>query len=257
MKKIIVFFILSLLTANAFAKCGASGIWVFPAGPTIKQNSLILLNGYEQSQGIILGLNKKYPVYLQSGEKKVKLIVREICTGEFRMTQALLAPEEQLEAGLEYTLQFDSVAGFKTLSQWNYETGANETVKWKVTAGTDDSKPVFRAMPKEIKKTLVHYGCGPAMYVIFSCDIKDDSECLVRTTVKNLTSGKTTTYYLETQSRVKQLKIGHGMCSGAFDFDKNSVYEVSFDLVDASGNTSSWTGDKIKFSPPATETAEE
>ena len=45
------------------------------------------------------------------------------------------------------------------------------------------------------------------------------------------------------------------MCSGAFDFEENSNnYEVEFSFMDASGNLTSWTGERIKFTKPTKET---
>jgi hypothetical protein len=53
------------------------------------------------------------------------------------------------------------------------------------------------------------------------------------------------------------IKIGHGMCLGAFLFENGDDYEISFDLMDASGNTTNWTDDKIEFTKPEEQTHEE
>ncbi len=40
------------------------------------------------------------------------------------------------------------------------------------------------------------------------------------------------------------------MCSGAFDFEEGDNYEIEFSIIDASGNLTAWTGDRIKFTKP-------
>ncbi len=71
---------------------------------------------------------------------------------------------------------------------------------------------------------------------------------LIKTTVKNLKTGKETTYYIQPEEG--KINVGHDMCSGAFDFDDSENYEVGFSFMDASGNLTEWTGDRIKFTKP-------
>jgi len=235
-------------SASAFADCAGRGLWIFPSGQTIKQNSIFVLDGYAESQSIILGLNKKHNIYLKSGSKKIKLIVAEICVGQFYLTQALLKPESQLEAGLEYTMYIDSLPDYESFNKYNRTTHKYEPVRYKVVDEKDIEKPQLLTQPKELKKTLVQYGCGPSIHVVFSNPAKDNSDLLVKTTVKNLKTGKETTYYIEPIG--DKIKVGHGMCSGAFDFEGSENYEVEFSFMDTSGNITPWTGKRIKFTKP-------
>jgi hypothetical protein len=245
MKKII-FGLVMVSSASAFADCAGTGLWIFPSGQTIKQNTIFVLDGYAESQNVILGLNKKHNIYLKNGNKKIKLIVTEICVGQFYLTQAVLKPETELEAGLEYTIYIDSLPEYESFRKYNKTTQKYETVTYRVIAERDNEKPQLETKPKELKKTLVHYGCGPSIHVVFSNPAKDNSDIIVKTTVKDLKTGKETTYYIEPEG--DKIKVGHGMCSGAFDFEDNSNnYEVEFSFMDASGNLTAWTGDIIKF----------
>jgi hypothetical protein len=61
-------------------------------------------------------------------------------------------------------------------------------------------------------------------------------------------SGNETSYYVEPVKG--NLNIGHGMCSGAFNFDEGDDYEIEFSIMDESGNMTAWTGDRIKFTKP-------
>lgn len=248
MKKLFVVLIGLFFTAFAHADCSGTGLWVFPSGQSIKQNSIFVLDGYAESQNIVLNLNKKYNIYLEGGNKKIKLVVNEICVGQFYLTQAVLKPETQLEAGLEYTLRIDSLPKYESLNRYNSKTKINELVKYKVVAEYDTEKPILLKKTKEINKTLVRYGCGPAINVVFDCSIKDQSEFMVRTTLKNLKTGIETTYYI--QAIGNKINVGHDMCLGAFDFDESNNYEAEFSFMDASGNMLAWKGERIKFTKP-------
>jgi hypothetical protein len=253
MKQILTIIIGLLCSVSVYADCEGTGLWVFPSGQTIKQNSIFVLDGYAESQNVILGLNKKHNIYLKSGNKKIRLLVTEICVGQFYLTQAVLKPETELDAGLEYTMHIDSLPEYESFNKYNRITHKYETVTYKVVAEKDNEKPQLATKPKELKKTLVHYGCGPSINVVFSNPAKDNSDIIVKTTVKDLKTGKETTYYIEPDG--DKIKVGHGMCSGAFDFEENSNnYEVEFSFMDASGNLTAWTGERIKFTKPTKST---
>lgn len=253
MKQLLAILIGLFYTATVYADCAGKGLWIFPSGQTIKQNSIFVLDGYAESQNVILGLNKKHNIYLKSGNKKIKLLVTEICVGQFYLTQAVLKPETELEAGLEYTMYIDSLSQYESFNKYNRTTHKYEPVTYKVVAEKDITKPHLITKPRELKKTLVHYGCGPSIYVVFSNPAKDNSDLIVKTTVKDLKTGKETTYYIQPDGN--KINVGHGMCSGAFDFEENSKnYEVEFSFMDASGNLTTWTGERIKFAKPIKET---
>lgn len=249
MKNILIVISLLLVTINSFADCAGSGIYFWPQTPTIKQNSIIVIEGYAGSQNIILKLNSDYPIYLKSGESKIKLNVKETCVGQFLLTQAILVPEEKLQAGLEYQLMIDNLDGNEPLTQWNITTNKHEPIKWKVEEGTDTEKPTWTKKPDEQKKSYTPFGCGPAVNVHFNFAVYDESPVLLRTTVTNVKTGTKTTYYLDVSNGTEVL-IGHDMCSGPFKFDEGKQYEISFDIVDYSGNTTPWAYDNIKFTAP-------
>ena len=248
MKKLLLIIIISFCTVNAYADCAGAGLWIFPGGKAIKQNSIFILDGYAESQNVILGLNKTYNIYLKSGEKKIKLMVTEIHVGQFYLTQAVLKPVTQLEAGLEYTMHIDNLPEYQKFDKYNSATQKYEPVTYKVIAEKDIEKPQLLSKPKELKKSLIYYGCGPSIHVVFDNPSKDKSEIVIRTTVKNLKTGKETTYYIQPDG--DKIKVGHGMCSGAFDFDDSNNYEVEFSFMDASGNITNWAGERIKFTKP-------
>ena len=169
------------------------------------------------------------------------------------MTQAILKPESELEAELEYTIYIDSLPEYENFNRYNSTTKKYEPITYKVIEGKDTEKPQLSEKPKELRKTLVHYGCGPSIHVVFSNTATDSSSIIVKTTVKNVNTGKETTYYIEPVG--EKIKVGHDMCSGAFDFDNSNKYEVAFSFMDASGNLTDLTGERLKFTKPTKPTS--
>jgi hypothetical protein len=250
MRYVLFLALFTFLTTSVLADCAGSAISFWPSGQTLKQNPVIVINGYAESQTIINGLNKEYAIYLKSGKEKIKLNVKEILTGEFFVTQAVLTPEKNLTEGKDYQLFIDGLPEYEgSLRKWNEETQQHDLVKWTVVKGTDVIKPLWKERPKEFKKTMALYGCGTEKYVHFGFRVSDESTCLIRTTVKSIKTQKKTTYLLEPDDNVVIL-VGHGMCSGAFVFKDGDIYEVSFDVMDASGNLTVWDEKKIQFTSP-------
>lgn len=249
MKKLILLFLLTFSISYVKASCAWSGLYAFPKGTSIKTNSMIVIEGYGDSQKIIEQLNDKFPVYLVNGNEKISLKIKETCVGQFHLTQAILFPEKSLKVGVKYTLVIEKLENKNEFTRWNSELKKREPIVYTVEDGVDTEKPIFNSLPKEISKSLEYLGCGPAIYVDFTCDVKESSEYLVKTTVKSLTSGIITTYYVEPGKN--KISIGHGMCSGEFNFTDGEEYEIEFTLVDASGNETPWTGDRIKFTRPS------
>ena len=256
MKTLLTLILGLFCSISAFADCAGNGLWVFPKNKTINQNSIFVLTGYAESQHVIFALNKKHPVYLKSGHHKIKLLVSEICIGQFYLTQAILKPETPLEAGLEYTLCIDKLPEYEHLDRYNSKTESYEPISYTVSTVVDTNKPELLTSAKELKKTIRYYGCGPAKYVVFSNPATDSSEIIIKTTVKNLKTRKETTYYVEPNQEV--INVGHGMCSGAFTYDAaDENYEIEFSYMDSSGNLTPWSGERIKFTKPTKENATE
>ncbi len=254
MKHIFFLSCIALSTLRVFADCTSSYITVFPTGSTIKQNSIFMVEGYGTSQLVVKGFNTKYPVYLKNGDKRIDLIVQETLVGEFQLTQAVLKPKQSLEIGEEYTLTIDNLPATERLGRYDYEKRTWRNLTYTVVAGNDSTAPAIAGTPKEIRKSFIAFGCGPQKWVVFDCPVSDSSEFLVRATVKDISSGKKTTYLIVHSNN--EIIIGHGMCSGAFYFSGEGKYEVSFSFFDASGNTSS-TLSPIPFTEPVPGDGEE
>jgi hypothetical protein len=249
MKKIISILILLLTTVDGFSKCTSSGLYFWPTKPTISQNSIFVIEGYATSQKIIDGLGTTHKVFLKSDKQKIRLNVQEILVGQYFLTQAILKPETTLTIGQEYELIIESLGELENqVCKYNYTTSQKEKIKWTVTNFIDTIAPSWISKPKFKNSTYEMLGCGPEIFANFDYEANDSSDFLIKTILKNISTGKETTYYLTVND--KMISVGHDMCSGAFNFDGSDNFEVEFSLVDASGNLTKWIGDRIEFKRP-------
>lgn len=241
----------ALFGFNSFADCAGTGLYVFPSQKEIRTNSLFLLEGYAESQHVIAGLNKEFPIYLKSGKEIIKLEVIETNKGQFYVTQALLKPESPLTLGKEYILVIDHLPEYEYFGDYNQITQKYDPISYFVNLPDDLAPPKLMTIPQEKNKSLAHFGCGPSIHVEFGFDISDDSNVFVRTTMKSKENGTTTTYLLVYGG--KGISIGHGMCSGAFNFNDGNDYEVQFEFLDTSGNALNEQSEWISFTKPTDE----
>lgn len=240
--KYLLSLILSIgLLQFTFAECTFNGFAVFPKSKTIPENGIIILEGYAESQKVVNALNKVYPVYLQSKHHRVELDIQNIYKGMYRLTQAILVPKELLIPGQSYVLKIDDLPEYErfVLKQWNcIEHKEGKT-----------SLPTLKSLPRFIDNSLVHYGCGPKVYAHFKLDINNHSTVFVKTELKDVESGKTHVYYLNTDA-LGRVNIGHDMCAGAFDYKSRGKHQVRFKLMDLSGNESEIWTEWVMFDSP-------
>lgn len=236
MKHLIIFTLLILNSYSLFADCMSRSIWCFPKAEEINHNSIIIIEGYGESQKIIKDLNEKFPIYLKSEDHMVKLKVKEICQGAFRENQAILEIDGDLVIGKKYVLKIDGLT-----KEENDFYG--EIDSWTVKGNFENKKTIWKQQPKYTDSEFAMYGCGPDVYLNFDCNVSNESEAFVKTELVDLKTNEKTIYYLTINAG--KIKIGHSMCGGPFAFKSKRQYKVRFDLHDISGNTTgkwtSWT----------------
>jgi hypothetical protein len=248
---ILTFFIATIATA----KCGSSGICCLLQSSKLNKNGLIILEFYASSQSLISDLNKKYPIYLKFSNGKVQLNIIETLKGEMNVTQIVLKPASALQVNETYSLGIDNLPEYeRKLQRYNATSKKLEPLIFKISNAVDNDSPILDPTATEQQKKLVYYGCGPASWVYFNISGQDKSELFVRANVKNKATGKETRYILSIENG--SVKVGHGMCSGAFHFDNGDNFEVTFQLYDQSGNKSGTTN-TIAFTKPTKHTNDE
>ena len=223
----------------ASGKCASSGMDFWPKSKVIKQNSIFIIDGIYESQEIIKGLGAKHKVYLKGKGEKIELKVSQIYKGDLSVTQAVLKPTELLKAGVVYELKIDNLPkGSDLLVRYN-EDYEKEKIVWEVEEGTDTAVPEWGKKPELKSKEYEELGCGPVSYLKFAYSVVDDSEVIFKTSVKNLTTGRSSTFFITSYEDL--ILVGHGMCTGAFTFDDGKKFEVHISIMDASGNKSYWS----------------
>lgn len=242
MKKICCILLLYFLPGYAFSTCYSSDISVWPYTHQLSPNSILMIEGFGTSQHVVMGLNKKHRVYLKCGEVNIPLQILKIYKSGYHLAQAILKPTVPLVADKTYSLQIDS------LDEYEKKDFQEKDFSWTVTEKADHETPVWQQKPVFQGKQLTYYGCGPAMFVNFCICIHDKSPVLVFARLKALKTENVQEYYVTPDS--SRLKIGHGMCSGEFVFRDSADYEISFSLMDASGNTNDTLTNALKFMRP-------
>lgn len=243
MKKLfLTILIITFGTIRMYADCSSSNISVWPRGTKINTNSIFIIQGYGTSQGVIRSLNRKHKVYLKSKNSIVPLEIIKLYEGQYSLTQAILKPKNQLTAGETYTLQISN------LEHYEKEDYYREDFKWTVNNKNDIDLPYWSAKPKYENRQKINYGCGPAKFVDFCACINDSSPVVVFAKLTEEKTGKTAEYFITPDST--SLRIGHGMCSGAFEFEDGERYKISFSLMDACGNRNDTLTSEIKFVSP-------
>jgi len=250
MKKLILFIAAGLMSMSLWATCTRSGLYFFPSGNMISSNPIIVIDGFASDQQTIRDLSGKHTAWLVAGKERIKLIVQETNEGQYGLTQALLRPERPLKKGVTYKLHIDGMKQKEAETRLRrYQDNKWTAVTWTVTKEEKTyAKPEFTSIPVKTGEEYVMLGCGPAMYVNFSAGVKCEGEYLVKTVVADKATGKETTWYLPVEDG--KIKIGHGMCSGAFNFAPNSSYTVYFQVMNEKGDVSLISGRPVSFDAP-------
>lgn len=232
----------TLYVENSFADCSSSGFSVFPRTNSISTNPIFIIEGYVISESVVRNLNNGNAIYLTSGNDTIPLTVIKTLKSQFHLTQAILKPISNLILGKSYKLNIDN------LDEYEKRDFDRDSIAWIVNDVLDVQKPIWSKFPSYKSKQMVFFGCGPEVYVNFCACISDNSPVVVYAKVKKLNTQSFSDYYLNPDSCTIQL--GHGMCSGEFDFEEGQEYEVTFSLMDASGNISDEL-QSIKFISPS------
>jgi hypothetical protein len=241
-----------LIPASLHADCAGAGIWVWPKGESISAEQTFLIEGYAESQNMIRKLVRGYRAVLWDGNTMIDLNVVGRYEGDMHLSLVILKSTMALTVGTTYEL---SIVGLRNGEEqpyrWNNDTHTKEPIRWTVSAEQQELASLI-PQPREIKKTLIHYGCGPAEWVKFEIANANSPAALVLVTVIEKGSQRLTRYVLQVEEG--HVQIGHGMCSGAFTFTTGESYSVTFDPIGADGKATGRPTTPVIFTPPVVET---
>lgn len=249
MKKIILLLLVVFGTKSSFAECSMSGMQFFPEQKEIGLNSMFIIQGYSFSQKTINSFKKRV-IYLESENGElIELNLQELLTGQMQLTQAIFCPTSELKPNTKYFLKYSDQTENeeREMKQYNRERKVSEKVYWETT----DKKVVETLntnLNLEFEKTeVIHYGCGPSANAIFNVKNKAKSEIWYKTEVIEIETNKKTIYYIKEWNG--KLNVGHGMCSGAFTFNRKGNYKVRFTPMNTDGKSIKTTNWKTFESP--------
>ena len=243
MRNIILLLILTFGIKFSHADCGMNGMQFYPEQKEISLNPMFIIQGYSFSQKTINSF-KERKIYLESESGElITLNLREILKGEKQLTQAIFYPISELKQNTTYFLKYsdETENEVKEMMQYNSDKKARERVFWKTT-----DKKNFETLNSSLKiifkkNEVIHYGCGPSVNALFDIENKTESEIWYKTEVIEIDTNKKTVFYI--MEWKEKLNVGHGMCSGAFVFNRKSKYKVRFTPMNTDGQslkTTNW-----------------
>lgn len=250
---IVTVWMLLIAGSPLFAECGGSYYTVWPKSTTLNPNGIIVIDATTDKSDYLNGMNSKYPAYLVNGFERVRLIVFENHKSTEGLMQVLMKPERELKAGADYILKIDSLPLDEAGPlKFNYITRKYEPYQWHISEVTDSIAPQWKMKPSVARKSHHEFGCGPEFHVYFRYNIVDASPLILCTTVTNTETNTKSTYCVVASDTM--VGVGMDMCDGEFTLKQNVIYEVTFDIIDASGNVTPWIGKPIQFTAANKET---
>ena len=242
MKKLLFIPFLCFSVLHSFAECAMGALTFFPKQNTISQQSLFIVEAYGFDQRLIEAFQKDRKAYLENEEgEKVDLILIEVLYGQKSLTQAVFKPSQKLKLHKKYYLKITEIPGefnFSNLTRYNPKIKKNEPVAWEVAE--IKSEELNTDLSLEFENTnVIYYGCGPEAYAIFQPQNKSSSEIWYRTEVYDEQTNTSISFILtEWQGKIQ---VGHGMCGGAFKFNKDGNYKVRFTPMNIEGKEMTMT----------------
>lgn len=251
MKKIILFQLFIFGVKIVSADCADVGMQFFPSTKEISLNSKFIIQGYALSQKTIDSFKNRI-IYLESDNGKlIELNLQEILKGQMLLTQAIFYPVIALKPNTHYKLKYSNQTEneVKAMMQYNKLTKEMEQVYWKTTT-KKNLDTLNTSLNIKFKRTTVnYYGCGPSAMAIFDVNNQREYEIWYKTEVVEMKTNNKTIFYIKAQNA--QLNVGHGMCSGAFTFNKKGLYKVRFKALNTDGKlitATQWHTFKSPFS---------
>ncbi len=198
--------------ARARCMAGSLDAWPPPETPLPTQ-PMILLEGFGNQQPAVTALADGGRVTLVAPGHRVALKVEAMHAGAFGLSQAVLRAAEPLKPSTPYTLDLRDADGRKVRTT-TFMGGETGPIGW-TTAASAPAPLALTGAPKVTGQSFRRLGCGPSSHLEVSVPARADAPIAVEVTLRELgAEGAVETYVVPVRDGV--LRIGHGMCSGAF-----------------------------------------
>lgn len=221
----------------AKAKCMAGNFTAWPPPDTpLTTRPMLLLEGFGNEQLPIAGLADGGSAQLVAKGHTVDLVVESIHQGDFGLTQAVVRPASALKPATRYTLELHTADGQPArTTMWHQ--GEPTPVRW-TTAAADHkpAAPAWSGTAVVTGQSFRRLGCGPSSHIEVKLPAAGEAPLAVQVELQQLGGeGESKTYVLPVDGET--LRLGHGMCSGAFRLTgADDRYRAELTLLDAAGN---------------------
>lgn len=232
-------FAAATVSPPAHAKCTSWNLNSWPEGPdAFPVNGRIVLDEYAQGGRRLFPDGARPPVLSATGgREEIPLDMVEVLPGNFRNRQVVLAPRRALAADTTYVLHLEGSP---------YPVGP---LVFRTSATEDVRAPRWTAAPQWDGEERQRFGCGPSSWAFFTAGVEDDSDVRVRVEIRAADTGEIARFLVAPVDG--RLALGHGMCSGGFDFRPGVEYTATFTAVDLAGNETPSPGGSVSFLGPA------
>lgn len=222
-------------------------IFVLPDQGLITQNAIFMLQERFFEEAIISKLDTKWSAYLKSGNLEIPMQVLKINTDSDEYTQALLKPTQPLIEGETYTLQIKNLTHTDSDSaeETVIERFNNKNIYWTVHDKSDKEAPNWRKKPVFLGNEIHDYPRIDNKYVNFFLCLKDTDMFFVQAKLIEIETQEQIEFY--TIPHQNYLRIGGFSNEHKFHFKKDKNYQISFSLMDASGNKNDTSTNPIFF----------
>ncbi len=223
-----------------YSKCISEGFEYYPKTKEISLNPMFIIQGYYYSQKVILSFKNQKVYLLSENGEEVVLNLQEILKGDYYLTQAIFKPAKELKPNTKYYLKYESLS--KDSESWNSDMRDKlENLYWQ-TADKKTVDPLSPNLEITFEKTeYQEYDCGDASWAIFNLKNTRKEEIWCKTELIDKETNVKTVFYIGAEN--DKIRVGKGMCSGAFNFVPKRKYKVCFTPMNTDGKvlkTTKW-----------------
>jgi len=110
MKTVFKFLIIIFSINTASAECN-QGFNFYPKNPSVHRNTKIIIEAYGSKKyfAILRELDNKYPIYLVSKNRRIKLIKEILIEGRYGLHQAIFKLDKLLVGGESYEIEVQNL----------------------------------------------------------------------------------------------------------------------------------------------------
>jgi len=232
----------ALLASNSAARCLSHSFEVWPPSrATVPTNFRIVISMSGTAQTLADSLSVRKPRLVAKGHT-VSLSLVEVSHGAVNVAQVVLRPKDELRPDTVYMLKLDNRSHPKP----------NEpdlpVLSWRTGRAIDGEAPRWSTAPKTLESQYHEYGCGPESQVEVEIGVADANDVLIQAEVRNPANGSVQRFLVRPKDG--RLLVGHGMCTGPFQLDREASYQVGLTAVDTSGNTAAAPGEPLNILGP-------